>query len=330
MMPFSRRKVPCILSACLSSLLVLLMTPKATLAAPKGGLGKFSLTFDSGMFQDAVLNESQEAYALASKPWTVDSLPPTRNVEDIMGKITKASNRVVAKEAVRILTERPLVLELNVKELKKRGGVGGKYRRAIAMTNRKLRAATASGGGKSIGIDMGKTYRAVWKRDLAPNKKIMSPPGVRSINDLDQSKNLKDVMTSNAGDATTVSVLTKTFEDNMKKMYPGTLEIEVTLPNKKGMNIVKKRGYTPPVIVYTFPFAMGNMNPDATLCQCKGSVKVYPLGRKALTVSEAAQAAAMTEEDDGGIEVGVTSIHKGARAPGLVDPNWARGKKFFW
>mmetsp|Transcript_21470 Transcript_21470/g.31925 ORF Transcript_21470/g.31925 Transcript_21470/m.31925 type:complete len:344 (-) Transcript_21470:320-1351(-) len=335
MTPLSSRRRVTTLS---SFLLLLVLTPQTVYGGPRAG-GGFSLTFDSGMFEDEVLNENQEAYELATKPWTIQALPrSTRNEARVMETVSKVSNRVVAKEVAKILMDRPLVLELSAKELKKRtgGSMSGKYRRAVATTARKVRVA----GGKGIPGEAGTMYRAVWKRDLAPNKKFMSPPGVRNLNNLDNFENmsLKDAMKQTSGDATTDSVLTKSFEENMSKMFPGTLEVEVTIPNKKGMNIVKKRGYTPPVIVYTFPFGEGDMNPESTLCRSEGCIKVYPYGRKIAAAQKSAQqgpgaAAAMEQEvekDEGGIEIGVTTLNKGARAPGLVDPSWARGKKFFW
>uniref|UniRef100_A0A7S4KA78 Uncharacterized protein n=1 Tax=Odontella aurita TaxID=265563 RepID=A0A7S4KA78_9STRA len=103
------------------------------------------------------------------------------------------------------------------------------------------------------------------------------------------------------------------------------VEIEVTLPRVKSEAAGGKGGGALPSVVYTFPVGEGEVNPQGFVASGRGVVRVYPNGRKrgpARTAGEAAQ-------DDGGVEVGRISMRSSA-PPGLVDPAWAKGKKFFW
>lgn len=108
-------------------------------------------------------------------------------------------------------------------------------------------------------------------------------------------------------------LLTKSYEDNSSKLYPSHFVLEVFLPKTKAC----KGGN--PLVTYSVPFGPGTTSPKSKVAQANGVVTVYPNGRKKKGSGEVSE----------GIEVGRTSLHLNSGA-GLVDPAWARGKKFFW
>lgn len=83
-----------------------------------------------------------------------------------------------------------------------------------------------------------------------------------------------------------------------------TVEFEVQLPP------LKRGDKGLPSVVYQIPLENGSMNPKAMIPRGAGKVKVYPAGHEQ------------------GIEAG--RGHVGLRMrPGLVDPNWSRGRPAF-
>lgn len=110
-------------------------------------------------------------------------------------------------------------------------------------------------------------------------------------------------------------LLCKSYEDNASKLYPSHFVLEVFLPKNRAC----KGGN--PLIIYSIPFGVGTTSPKSKVPQANGVVTVYPNGRKRKGAGE--------DSEGEGIEIGSTSFHLNAGS-GLVDPSWAKGKKFFW
>eukprot|EP00979_Chaetoceros_neogracilis_P016265 scaffold7501_cov267-Chaetoceros_neogracile.AAC.5 len=121
------------------------------------------------------------------------------------------------------------------------------------------------------------------------------------------------IMQSGAVQQQEKDLLTKSYEDNSSKLYPSHFVLEVFLPKTRAC----KGGN--PLVTYSIPFGAGTTSPTSKVSQANGIVTVYPNGRKRKGAGEVSE----------GIEIGRTSFHLNA-GTGLVDPAWARGKKFFW
>lgn len=124
-------------------------------------------------------------------------------------------------------------------------------------------------------------------------------------------------MQSNAVQQQEVDLLTKSYEDNTAKIYPSHFVLEVFLPKTKAC----KGGN--PLVTYSIPFGVGTTSPKTKVPQANGVVTVYPNGRKKSGTT------ALDDVGSQGIEVGRTSLHLKAGS-GLVDPSWARGRRYFW
>ena len=110
----------------------------------------------------------------------------------------------------------------------------------------------------------------------------------------------------------TEDLLTKSYDENSSRFHPSHLVLEVFLPKTRSC----KGGN--PLVTYSIPMGAGTTSPKARVSQSNGVVTVFPNGRKK-----------KGGESSEAIEVGSTSWHlnKGA---GLIDPTWARGRKYFW
>jgi hypothetical protein len=108
-------------------------------------------------------------------------------------------------------------------------------------------------------------------------------------------------------------LLTRSYEYNTSKLYPSHFVLEVFLPKTKAC----KGGN--PLVTYSIPFGTGTTSPKSKVSQANGFVTVYPKGRKRKSENDS----------DEGIVIGSTSLHLHAGAS-LVDPSWARGRKYFW
>jgi hypothetical protein len=91
------------------------------------------------------------------------------------------------------------------------------------------------------------------------------------------------------------------------------VDFELQIPRNKGK---KSEQAAPPSIVYQVPVEVGSMNPKAMVARGEAKVKVFP-------VREKGGAQKMTDED--AIPVGTAKVGLFMK-PGLVDPNWARGR----
>jgi hypothetical protein len=107
-------------------------------------------------------------------------------------------------------------------------------------------------------------------------------------------------------------LLTKSYDENTAHFHPNQFVLEVFLPKTRAC----KGGN--PLITYSIPIGAGTTSPKARVTHSNGKITVYPNGRKR-NGGESSEA----------IEVGSTSLHLNAGAP-LVDPAWARGRKYFW
>lgn len=125
-------------------------------------------------------------------------------------------------------------------------------------------------------------------------------------------------MQSNVVQQQEVDLLTKSYEDNTCKLYPSHFVLEVFLPKTRAC----KGGN--PLVTYSIPFGVGTTSPKSKVPQANGVVTVYPKGRKKGGVG-----GTVGDESSPGIEIGRTSLHLRAGS-GLVDPSWARGKRYFW
>jgi len=100
--------------------------------------------------------------------------------------------------------------------------------------------------------------------------------------------------------------LVKSYEEYISKLNPNIFELEVILPKSRACKVGN------PVICYSIPITSGSVSETSSVSESQGVVTVFPNGKKKK-----------------GIEVGPTSLHLHS-APSLVDPHYARGKKFFW
>lgn len=128
-------------------------------------------------------------------------------------------------------------------------------------------------------------------------------------------------MQTNAVQQQEVDLLTKSYEDNTAKIYPSHFVLEVFLPKTRAC----KGGN--PLVKYSIPFGVGTTSPKSKVPQSNGIVTVYPNGRK--KSSTASTTSLSDEVSSQGIEVGRTSLHL-KTGSGLVDPSWARGRRYFW
>jgi hypothetical protein len=125
-------------------------------------------------------------------------------------------------------------------------------------------------------------------------------------------------MQSSAIQQQEADLLTRSYEDNTAKIYPSHFVLEVFLPKTRAC----KGGN--PLVTYSIPFGVGTTSPKTKVPQANGIVTVYPNGRKKAGSTSLDEVAVSQ-----GIEVGQTSLHLNAGS-GLVDPTWARGRRYFW
>lgn len=139
-------------------------------------------------------------------------------------------------------------------------------------------------------------------------------------------KNFRSVWTVGSGLSNrkiTARVLNKeellqgSYEDCISRLYKERLELEVLLPRTREM---KKKKLPPPSVVYSFPMGPGQMNDKGLVSRGRGSVFVFPDGRRKKRGSTA-----LPE----GVQVDTTTfnLHSG---PSVIDHAWAKGKKVFW
>ena len=107
-------------------------------------------------------------------------------------------------------------------------------------------------------------------------------------------------------------LLTKSYDENISNFHPSHFVLEVFLPKTRAC----KGGN--PLVTYSIPMGAGTTSPKSRVSQSNGVVSVFPNGRKR-----------KDGETSECIEVGSTSLHLNAGS-GLVDPAWARGRKYFW
>jgi len=107
-------------------------------------------------------------------------------------------------------------------------------------------------------------------------------------------------------------LLTKSYDENMSQFHPAHFVLEVFLPKTRAC----KGGN--PLVMFSVPMGAGTTSPKAKVSQSNGKVTVYPNGRKRKGGG-----------DSEAIEVGTTYLHIQS-GPSLIDPAWARGRKFFW
>lgn len=107
-------------------------------------------------------------------------------------------------------------------------------------------------------------------------------------------------------------LVTKSYDENISGFHPSHLVLEVFLPKNRAC----KGGN--PLITYSIPMGAGTTSPKARVSQSNGVVTIFPNGRKK-----------KGGESSEAIVVGSTSWHLN-KGPGLVDPSWARGRKYFW
>lgn len=89
------------------------------------------------------------------------------------------------------------------------------------------------------------------------------------------------------------------------------VDFELQLPRKKTTKKSSKSS-SEPSIVYQVPVEVGSMNPKAMVARGEAKVKVFPVREKGQT-------------DNDAIPVGTAKVGLFMK-PGLVDPNWARGR----
>mmetsp|Transcript_2100 Transcript_2100/g.2513 ORF Transcript_2100/g.2513 Transcript_2100/m.2513 type:complete len:299 (+) Transcript_2100:88-984(+) len=114
----------------------------------------------------------------------------------------------------------------------------------------------------------------------------------------------------------TEGLLTKTYEENTSLFHPSHLVIEVFLPKTRAC----KGGN--PLITYSIPVGAGTTSPKSRVSQANGKITVFPNGRKR-------KQGGGDSNSSNAIEVGKTSLHLNT-GPSLVDPSWAKGRKYFW
>ncbi len=107
-------------------------------------------------------------------------------------------------------------------------------------------------------------------------------------------------------------LLTKSYDENISHFHPSHFVLEVFLPKTRAC----KGGN--PLVTYSIPMGAGTTSPKSRVSQSNGVVTVFPKGRKRKQgeISES-------------VEVGPTSLHLNSGS-GLIDPTWARGRKYFW
>jgi hypothetical protein len=90
------------------------------------------------------------------------------------------------------------------------------------------------------------------------------------------------------------------------------VDFELQLPRTKSSSPnSKSTAAAPPSIVYQVPIEVGSMNPKAMVARGEAKVKVFPVREKGT--------------DGDSIQIGTAKVGLTMK-PGLVDPNWARGK----
>jgi hypothetical protein len=113
-------------------------------------------------------------------------------------------------------------------------------------------------------------------------------------------------------------LLTKSYDENSSLFHPTHFVLEVFLPKTRQC---RKNGGGNPLIRYCIPMGAGTTSNKSRVSQSNGVVTIFPNGRK--------------RKDGAGdnssecIEVGSTSLHLNVGSS-LVDPTWARGRKYFW
>ncbi len=120
------------------------------------------------------------------------------------------------------------------------------------------------------------------------------------------------VSQTNAARQKSDDLLTKSYDENISTFHPSHFVLEVFLPKSRAC----KGGN--PLVTYSIPMGAGTTSPKSRVSQSNGVVSVFPNGRKR-----------KEGETSECIEVGTTSLHLNSGSP-LVDPGWARGRKYFW
>jgi hypothetical protein len=103
----------------------------------------------------------------------------------------------------------------------------------------------------------------------------------------------------------TSDFLSASYDDAVRSRLP-MVEFEVVLPPMQ-------KGKALPSVVYQVAVEPGTMNPKAMIPRGSGKIRVYPLGHEKGNLIDA-----------GACNVGMTM------KAGLVDPSWAKGRKYFW
>lgn len=134
---------------------------------------------------------------------------------------------------------------------------------------------------------------------------------------------------TNVGRLDTATLMEGRYEEAIHKLYPNSLEIELILPPPKGMKLTKL-----PCVVYTNLIGDGNINPEAVSMKARAKITAFYKGRTPPKLSD--QDRGFPGADDGKSSAEEGSFHVGYDTVGLkigagiVDPMWARGRKFFW
>eukprot|EP00560_Eucampia_antarctica_P010194 CAMPEP_0197828942 /NCGR_PEP_ID=MMETSP1437-20131217/5433_1 /TAXON_ID=49252 ORGANISM="Eucampia antarctica, Strain CCMP1452" /NCGR_SAMPLE_ID=MMETSP1437 /ASSEMBLY_ACC=CAM_ASM_001096 /LENGTH=281 /DNA_ID=CAMNT_0043430369 /DNA_START=50 /DNA_END=895 /DNA_ORIENTATION=+ len=195
-------------------------------------------------------------------------------------KLVQACGSESGHYVANLLGNRPLSFKLLKKQIRNPGG---------GQNEKFFRAQAALGSGSRR-----KNLRSIWTTGTGLSKRSVPKRAP-------QAKEL----------------LGNSYEDAISRLYTDRLEVEILLPR---VGAKKKSKTSPPAVVYSFPMGQGMMNEKGSVGRGRGTVFVFPNGRKKM------QGAV---EEPKCIEVDTTTfnLHSG---PSVIDHAWAKGKKTFW
>lgn len=290
--PQRQHKVAVILTILLSTLLPFTVARKAL--GGSGGLLSRGASSQGGGFGESPANDPLKLVDISESSKASWTLPPLDG-DEIIQRLGN-EHRDVAQYIIDSLGKAPLSIKLN----KKRVGM---------KQQQQQQSFTSMNNASPSSFSNQEKYRAQVLPSSNVKRGDMKRSKLRSVWYISSER-----ASSHASAARQMNeaLLTKSYDDNTSQLHPAHFILEVFLPKTRAC----KGGN--PLVRYCIPMGAGTTSPKSRVSQSNGFVTIFPSGRK---VKEG--------ETSESVNVGPTSLHLSVGAS-LIDPAWARGRKFFW
>ncbi len=289
----------------LSSTILLLPTPcyaRKALGGTGGLLSRGASSSPSSAGFDA--NDPFKLIDISDNNKLANWIIPPLDSDQVIEKLGK-KHRDVAYYITNELGKAPLSIQL----LKKRVGVASSSSPSSSFS------MTTAGTVPSPNFSNQDKYRA----QVIPKSIIKSSLS----NPKSKMKSVWYISSDRAASQTSIAkqqkddLLTKSYDENSSLFYPSHFVLEVFLPKTRQC---RRNGGGNPLIRYCIPMGAGTTSNKSRVSQSNGVVTIFPNGRKRKDGAG---------DNSESIEVGSTSLHLNVGSS-LVDPTWARGRKYFW